>query len=69
MSCGISDMECPNPDIECEECEHFVASDDDGNDYCYECSGLGDDYSFDDAGELVNNCTDCPFNPSRNDDD
>lgn len=31
-------MECPNPDIECEECEHFVA-DDDGNDYCYCASG------------------------------
>jgi len=62
-------MECPNPDIECEGCEHFVADDDDAYDHCYECSGLGDDYSFDDDGELVSNCTDCPFNPSRNDDD
>ena len=31
--------------------------------YCYECSGLGDDYSIDDDGELVCNCGDCSFNP------
>ena len=46
----------------------LVASDDD-IDYCYECRGLGSDYSVNDDGELVDNCTDCPFNPSRNDDD
>ena len=25
----------------------------DNYDYCYECSGYGDDYSIDDEGELV----------------
>lgn len=32
---------------------------------CYECMGYGDDYSFDDNGELVDNCTDCPWNETR----
>lgn len=32
------------------------------------CRGYGDDYSFDDDGELVDNCTDCTFNPDREDD-
>lgn len=28
--------------------------------HCYECSGYGDDYSFDEeTGELVPNCEDC----------
>ena len=30
---------------------------------CYECRGLGDDYGFDEDGELVNRCSDCPCNP------
>ena len=34
-------------------------------DRCYECTGYGDDYSFDDDGDLVCNCNDCPFNPVR----
>lgn len=29
---------------------------------CYECSGYGDDYSFDENGEMTSNCDDCPFN-------
>lgn len=37
--------------------------------YCYECSGYGNDYSFDDDGELVCNCDDCLFNQERSDDD
>lgn len=32
-------------------------------DECYECRGLGDDYSIDEDGELVSNCDDCPLNP------
>lgn len=32
------------------------------DDYCYECTGYGDDYSVDENGELVNNCMDCPHN-------
>lgn len=31
-------------------------------DYCYECSGYGDDYYFDEDGELVSACEECPFN-------
>ena len=37
-------------------------------DHCYECTGYGDDYSFDEDGNLVSNCEDCPHNPSRADD-
>lgn len=33
----------------------------DNYDYCYECRGLGDDYYFDEDGELVSACEDCPF--------
>lgn len=29
-------------------------------DWCYECRGLGDDYYFDDEGNLVNACAECP---------
>lgn len=33
------------------------------DDYCYECSGYGDDYSYDEeTDELVSNCPNCPFN-------
>lgn len=39
----------------------------DDYDYCYECGGYGNDYSFDDDGDLVCNCDDCPFNPVRHD--
>jgi len=36
-------------------------------DYCYECGGYENDYSFDDNGDLVCKCDDCPFNPVRHD--
>lgn len=36
-------------------------------DYCYECSGYGDDYSLDDNCELICNCDSCPNNPFNND--
>lgn len=42
---------------------------DDDYDYCYECGCYGDDYSFDDDGELHWNCPDCPMNPDRYDDE
>lgn len=35
------------------------------DDYCYECSGYGDDYYVDDDGELVSNCETCPFNSAN----
>lgn len=38
-------------------------------DICYECGGYGDDYSVDEeTGELVCNCTNCPFNGDDEDD-
>lgn len=40
----------------------------DDYDWCYECTGYGDDYSYDEDGELVSNCDDCPNNPNRHDD-
>lgn len=43
--------------------------DDYESDYCYECSGYGDDYYIDENGELVDACSDCPFNPNKWDDD
>lgn len=30
-------------------------------DYCYECTGYGDDYSEGENGELVSNCENCPY--------
>ena len=35
----------------------------DDEDYCYECSGLGDDYYINDEGELENWCPHCSINP------
>lgn len=29
-------------------------------DYCYECTGFGDDYYYNEGGELVCRCDDCP---------
>lgn len=37
--------------------------DDEWYDYCYECSGYGDDYSLNDDGELECYCSDCLMNP------
>lgn len=34
-------------------------------DYCYECGGYGDDYSYDEDGDLISNCDNCPFSPYR----
>lgn len=33
----------------------------DDPDFCNDCSGIGDDYYFDENGELVNACEDCPY--------
>lgn len=41
----------------------------DDYDRCYECTGYGDDYYFDDNGDLVKYCSECPFNPDNDDDD
>ena len=37
-------------------------------DYCYECSGYGDDYYTNDDGELECRCPECPMNPFNQDD-
>lgn len=29
------------------------------DDVCYECTGYGDDYYFDEDGEMVSACSDC----------
>ena len=39
-------------------------------DYCYECGGYGDDYSYDEnTGEMICNCDTCWNNPNRIDED
>lgn len=40
---------------------------DDYYDYCYECSGYGDDYHLDENGELVSSCPGCPYNTTEGD--
>lgn len=37
-------------------------------DYCYECTGYGDDYYVDENGELASACDTCFNNPAGNDD-
>ena len=38
-------------------------------DYCYECTGYGDDYYYNDDGDLVSACDDYPHNKSNWEDD
>lgn len=38
-------------------------------DYCYECSGYGDDYFVNEEGELESYCPKCPHNPAMDEDD
>ena len=35
---------------------------DEWNDYCYECRGYGDDYYFDENGEIHDRCSECAYN-------
>lgn len=32
------------------------------HDYCDSCCGYGDDYTYDENGDLVSICNDCPRN-------
>ena len=41
----------------------------DYGDVCYECGGYGDDYYYDDSGELVCACDDCWVTRRLEDDD
>ena len=34
----------------------------DDDDYCYECTGYGDDYFMNDDGEWESACSNCPHN-------
>jgi hypothetical protein len=65
-------MEERNDDIEYNDNEREDVDDGldwDDDDYCYECTGYGDDYSENpETGELECNCFECPFNPMRTDD-
>lgn len=45
-----------------------MAYDWDDYDKCYECTGYGDDYYFDENGELVSACSDCVYNRNESDD-
>ncbi len=38
-------------------------------DYCYECTGYGDDYYTDENGDLVCCCPECLFNPFKEEDE
>lgn len=40
----------------------------DDYDVCDECRGYGDDYYFDDDGDLVIYCSECPFYDRGEDD-
>ena len=54
---------------ECDEDDDYDPNDDfwDNYDYCYECTGYGDDYYFDEDGELQSACETCPHNPLNDD--
>lgn len=37
-------------------------------DYCYECTGYGDDYYINDDGEMICRCSECEHAPYYEDD-
>ena len=40
------------------------------DDYCYECTGYGDDYYYDEElNDYVCACDDCPYNESNREGD
>lgn len=39
------------------------------DDNCDDCIALGDDAYFDDDGNYINGCYNCPFNPHHFDED
>lgn len=74
--CCMCDTSNPLTSCYCEKEEDEAVDDEyeeedydpwDDYDWCYECTGYGDDYSYDEDGELVSNCDDCPHNPNRRD--
>ena len=56
-------------DIQDDELEDDIGpSDYFDDDYCYECQGYGDDYQFDEDGDLICMCDNCVHNPNNWDD-
>lgn len=50
--------------------DHIDDFDDYYEDHCYECTGYGDDYYFDEeSGEWVCACDECCFNESGDEDE
>ena len=39
------------------------------DEYCAECHGLGDDYGYDEKGDVIWLCLECLMNPNIYDDD
>lgn len=50
-----------------DDCEYDDCEDDDLDDYdwCYECTGLGDDYYVNEDGTLECRCDNCMYNQQR----
>lgn len=47
-----------------------IMDDENEFDYCYECGGYGDDYTYDPEEDALRwNCPDCPMNPERYDEE
>jgi hypothetical protein len=46
---------------------HDIPDEWDDYDYCYECTGYGDDYYLDENDEWVSRCSDCIHNPYNED--
>lgn len=81
--CSVCKKHSDWPDEYCHRCgatminsesyedeEEVDIDDSDGEpDWCYECTGYGDDYSLNEDGELVHNCDSCKFNPLKDDED
>lgn len=54
--------------VDCKKEGDGMSWEDVDDDRCYECTGYGDDYSEDEDGNLVSNCTDCPYNSANKED-
>ena len=67
---SIEIEDCPKelkPNYSKKEINDFI-EERDRIERCYECSGYGDDYYYDEStGELESSCTNCPFNSNNYD--
>lgn len=63
-----SDLGCTCSSLEkWYQCPLEPEPDWDDYDYCYECSGYGNDYYTDENGEWVSSCPGCPHNTIEGD--